>query len=127
MEQLPVYNVKISKKSLIFTLAIVLLAITLVYFSFSSLLDRKVNELENKYTQNTLPVFKETTDTENPVQSVYTLKEFNGKIGVFKDGDFQYQVDIYMFSLPETDKKLLQQGIIASTEQELNDIISSYY
>ncbi len=115
-----------NKNMLIATLLIGLAMIAFLYFALSSLLDKRVTELENKINQSVLPVFLESSqiDVEN---HTYTIKEFNGKIGIYEDGDFQYQIDIYVFTLPEEDKKLLLQGIEVSSEQELNDIISCYY
>ena len=127
MEQLPVYNMKLNKKHIILTLALVLLSVSFIYFSFSSLLERRVSELETRLTPITTTVFKETVVTYPSTATTYTVKEFDGKIGVFLNGDFQYVIDTYVFTLPEQDKKLLQKGINASSLQELDDILSCYY
>ena len=58
---------------------------------------------------------------------VYMLKEYNGKLAVYIDNDFQYEIDVYAFTLPEEDRKLLSKGIEVASEQELNEVISSYY
>ena len=55
------------------------------------------------------------------------LKEYNGKLAVYIDNDFQYEIDVYAFTLPEEDRKLLSKGIEVASEQELNEVISSYY
>ena len=76
--------------------------------------------------EKTVTVFKEEQEAAKN-EAEYLVKDFNGKVSVFKDGDFQYSLDIYTFTLPKEDKNLLSQGIKASSQQEINDILSCYY
>lgn len=59
---------------------------------------------------------------------LYTVKEYNGHIGVFRNEEAEpfeeIQVNIDLF--PETDQVLLKQGIQAHTPEELNGIIEDY-
>lgn len=59
---------------------------------------------------------------------VFTVKEYNGKIGIFFNEDpVPYQelnVDVSM--LPDDAKKLLKDGIRAHSKAELNSIIENY-
>lgn len=72
------------------------------------------------------PVYKDVTNITEE-NKVYMLKEYNGKLAVYIDNDFQYEIDVYAFTLPEEDRKLLSKGIEVASEQELNEVISSYY
>lgn len=116
----------IEKKKFILSLvAVVIIAVTLFAAAFVMINDR-ISTLHTNAELLDKPVFNDSdTGTDKEIQ--YTIKEFDGRIGVFENGDFQYLVDIYVFTLPENDKKLLSKGISVSSEKELNDILSSYY
>ncbi len=111
-----------------FTISIIfLLVITVTLFvSAYLLLSNKIDQALTVEINSETPTFNEIK-TEETEKVQYLLKEYNGKLAVYKNNDFQYELDIYVFTLPEEDKKLLSKGISASSEQELNDIISSYY
>ena len=125
MEQ-PSNSNKSNTSTLAIAVIISLVAVIFLYFSLSSLFTAKIEGIENKLTQEALPIILETEESEE-FSHTFTIKEFNGKIGIYKDGDFQYQINVSVSTLPEADKKLLLRGIEVSTEQELNDIISCYY
>ena len=57
--------------------------------------------------------------------NLYIVKEYNGHIGVFRDGDKQpfEEIDIDIHIFPEEDQKLLQDGIQAKSATELTRII----
>ena len=128
MEQ-PSNSNKINSATLAIAVIISLAAVTFLYFSLSTLFTAKIENIENKLNQEVIPVILETeeTDESEEITHTFTIKEFNGKIGIYKDGDFQYQINVSVSTLPEADKKLLLRGIEVSSEQELNDIISCYY
>ena len=96
-----------------------------LFIALFVLLNNKIESVNSRFEESQ-PVFENTTVTTNE-DKIYTVKEFNGKIGVYLNGDFQYDLDIYVSTLPEKDKQLLSKGIIATSEQELNEIISVYY
>ena len=125
MEQRYISNQFVSKKQYALTVAFLLfLTLTLfltAYFSLNNRIDETFDAVENI----NIPVFKETVSREEA--HTFLVKEFNNSLAVYKDGDLQYTVDVCFFALPEADKKLLSCGIEASTEQELNAILSCYY
>ena len=81
-------------------------------------------KIENITENNVQDVFEDVTNRE---KTVYTVKEYNGKIGVYENEALIYTLDRYVFTLPEYDKKLLSSGIVVSTEEELYKIIEEYY
>lgn len=59
---------------------------------------------------------------------VYTLKEYNGVIGVFYNEEISpYQeIDVDVSTLPEADQELLKDGIKIYSKEELNNRIEDY-
>lgn len=56
----------------------------------------------------------------------YTLKEYDGKIGIFRgdaDKPYTYVEDVEISYLNEYDRELLKNGIEVSTESELKSLI----
>jgi hypothetical protein len=69
-------------------------------------------------------------NTEETIQNekiTYIVKEYNGKIGVFKENALIYTMDVHIFTLPEYDKNLLACGIKAEGIDELYRILGEYY
>ncbi len=67
---------------------------------------------------------------ENPylMEDYYTLSEYKGKIAVFKN---QESVpidiyDVYVTTLPQHDRALLENGIHIETPEELQKLIEDY-
>lgn len=61
-------------------------------------------------------------------ESLYIVKEYNGHIGVFREGDkhpFE-EIDIDVSIFPEEDQKLLHDGIRARGTAELTRVIEDY-
>lgn len=60
--------------------------------------------------------------------SIYIVREYNGHIGVFRDGEElpfeEINVDVGIF--PEEDQKLLRDGIRARGTAELTRVIEDY-
>ena len=108
--------------SIIFMTAIVITLFGAIFF----MLNNRISNMHTEKPNTDVPVFNESV-VEKSEEIKYMLKEFDGKIGVFKNSDFQYYVDIFVFTLPENEQKLLSQGIVTSSEQELLNILSSYY
>ncbi len=59
---------------------------------------------------------------------IYTVKEYEGKIGVFYNQEnVPYQeIDVDVASLPEADQALLKEGITVYSTEKLNSIIEDY-
>ena len=57
----------------------------------------------------------------------YLVREHEGIIGVFNtDGELLYTVDVYIKTLPLSDRELLRQGIHAKDRSELLEILGDY-
>ncbi len=71
---------------------------------------------------------KETEDTTSSQHTQYTIKDYNGKIAVFENNDtFPKSIyDSYTSVLPESDRKLLEDGIMVTNKSELQRIIEDY-
>jgi len=62
-------------------------------------------------------------------EPLFILKEYNGCIGVFKEGEKEPSrvlEDVVVKSLPEYDRKLLKTGIKVYSLWELQDLIEDY-
>ncbi len=61
-------------------------------------------------------------------QSYYVVKDYNGKIAVFENGEHVPKTifESYTSLLPEHDRILLINGIRAETEEELQKIIEDF-
>lgn len=68
------------------------------------------------------------SESSQPVSDVYRVSQFNGKIAVFKNESEEpvEVLDAYISSFPEQDRILLEQGIYAENESELQKIIEDY-
>ena len=117
----------IEKKQFVLSMAVIIAICITLFLTIFLMLNNRITKLHETKPNEQQPVFNETVNDETGADVEYIIKEFDGKIGVFKNGDFQYMINVYVFTLPEYDKKLLSQGIKVSSEQELNDVLSSYY
>ena len=81
--------------------------------------------IKEEITEN---VFNENVEEpEQTDKTIYMVKEYNGKIGVFKENALIYTMDVHIFTLPEYDKNLLACGIKAEGIDELYRILGEYY
>jgi hypothetical protein len=72
--------------------------------------------------------------TTNQIESESTseitiriVREYNGKIGIFSENNELIDIiNVYTKTLPETDKRLLREGIRVTSKEELNSIIEDY-
>ena len=106
---------------IIFIFSIILIALFgIFYFLISDKITSTVKDINN----NDIPVFDQNVQ-ETEIE--YVLKEYNGKIGIFENEALIYTLDTYVFTLPENDKKLLSEGIVVSTQEELYELLEQYY
>ena len=125
MEQSNNENTIIEKK--VFILSTFLLALTIImsvsicYF----LLNNIIIEATSHNIDTDTPAINTNDISQTAIE--YELKEYNGKIGVYKNGALVYTLNTYVFTLPEADKQLLKDGIKASSYEELKKIIEEYY
>jgi len=69
----------------------------------------------------------ETTTETATEKYLKFAKEYEGKIGIFsEDGKLEKTIDVYVKTLPETDRRLLKEGIILFSEDELRSLIEDY-
>lgn len=61
-------------------------------------------------------------------QEIYTIKEYDGKIAVYKNGEnIPMEVyESYVSLLPEADRQRLQNGITVDNTRDLQEIIEDY-
>ena len=118
-------NSYVDKKYFSFAIFIIcLLCVTLFLIGYFRI-EKKIDNLStqkipgNNIEQDVFEPNKETI--------VYKVMAYNGKIGVFKNDSILYCLDVYLFTLPEEDKKLLEKGIVALNEEELYEILEEYY
>ena len=71
--------------------------------------------------------YNEGTDTSTSQDETYTVKEYFGRIGIFKsDGALMQVLEVYVKTLPEADKRLLGEGFEIVGKKQLNSIIEDY-
>ena len=57
----------------------------------------------------------------------WVLKAYQGKIGVFdRDGTLIEVLDVYLYTLPKTDQRLLEEGIEVHSRKALLALIEDY-
>lgn len=87
--------------------------------------------LENIDFTNDIPTFEEKDEEkpiiEQPSTDIYCLKEYNGKIAIYKNEALVYTIDKFIFTLPDGDKKILKEGIYTTDLKEFYKIIEQYY
>ena len=75
------------------------------------------------YKDNILDI--DETSVVNEVE--YTIKAYQGKIGVFaKDDKLIRVIEVYVKTLPKADRAMLEKGFIICGDLELNSIIEDY-
>ena len=122
-------NVLIERRVFIFSVFLLTLLILSSVIICYLLLSDLIIDTSEKEIINDIPAFDENTDTQPPIKEnvIYELKEYNGKIGVLKNDALVYTLDIYIFTLPDSDKSLLKEGIKVYSESDLRDLIEEYY
>ena len=71
--------------------------------------------------------YNEGTDTSTSQDETYTVREYFGRIGIFKsDGALMRVLEVYVKTLPEADKRLLGEGFEIVGKKQLNSIIEDY-
>ena len=117
---------KQNKNDRIFLISILISNVLLIVLVVLAICNFNSNSpINNEPVEQDQPTFEQ--DPPVVVEDVYCLKDYNGKIGIFKNEALVYTIDIYIFKLPEKDKKLLADGIEVSTKEELYELIELYY
>ena len=79
-------------------------------------------------------IFSDTSEVSSPqplqekAQKTYVLREYEGALGVFYDGETEpiRVYEVIVASLPDGDRELLDAGIIANNEEELHQLLEDY-
>ncbi len=67
------------------------------------------------------------TDATTAGSRVWIVREYEERIGIFtEDGQLIRTIDVYTKTLPETDRRLLKEGIKITSEKQLNSLIEDY-
>ncbi len=115
-------------------LLVIAVIAVLVYWGYTQ---KKANPAPEPSSSNTLynstantPSSQETSEINAMASKtdVYTLKEYEGRIGVFYNAETApYQeLDVDVSSLPEADQELLKEGIKVYSTEKLKGIIEDY-
>ncbi len=101
----------------------VICGLILLAFAFKFAFFKNKNS-DEKLVENSINV-----TTSQPVEEYkYLLKEFNGKLAVFENGEKSPKMifDVSIDSLPEVDALDLKNGLKIKNEKELNDRIEDF-
>ncbi|MBQ9704037.1 MAG: hypothetical protein IJV68_05785 [Clostridia bacterium] len=135
MEQKDIESTYVKKTELyvissVLILFIIIFGIILLVNQRPEIIINPVISTDNTNNENVNDVFNDVTDTnetETTEKVSYIVKEYNGKISVYKNNALVYTMDVYTFTLPEYDRNLLACGIPADSIEELYRILEEYY
>ena len=101
--------------------------IILVYRTRSFLSEIKpIVKTEKEYIYVTLPP-KEDTPVDTIPTNKYFVKEYMGMIGIFDEENTLLRIiEVYTKTLPEADRKLLEEGIVIRSKKEYNALMEDY-
>ncbi len=132
MEQKDTQNIYVKKTEMYLISSVLVLFI--IIFGIVLLISQRPQIILTPVTSTTIKeeitenVFNENIEEpEQTDKTIYMVKEYNGKIGVFKENALIYTMDVHIFTLPEYDKNLLACGIKAEGIDELYRILGEYY
>lgn len=132
MEQKDTQNIYVKKTEMYLVSSVLVLFI--IIFGIVLLISQRPQIILTPVTSTTIKeeitenVFNENVEEpEQTDKTIYMVKEYNGKIGVFKENALIYTMDVHIFTLPEYDKNLLACGIKAEGIDELYRILGEYY
>ena len=104
-------------KKLIRSAAVTLVIVTVAAIKCFPYIKSSVNKEDCTYASGS----GEKTET------YYRVREYKGKIGVFDDetNDLVKMIDVFVFTLPENDKRILFEGYSVERDM-LNSVIEDY-
>ena len=115
-----------SVRFLILLFLIVTLALGCAAMIYTARLDSRWRKLEeySLLTDSVAEVFE--TDSESS-QEVWIMKACDEKIGIYKlNGELECVLDVYLITLPNTDRELLENGIYVSGRERLTALVEDY-
>ncbi len=103
-------------------------ALTLIVFFALAVYAMSKSPLKGNRNETNKVNSSRYTETSEAAFSAYTLKEYDGKLAVFEaDAAYPSEVfNIYVITLPESDRALLKSGIPANSKAELLRLIEDY-
>ena len=112
------------------------LSVTLAVGCVATILVTRMLGQWSVFKEKALPAgfWDETEDTdavqredESEAQASWVVRAHDEKIGVFDaNGELEYVVDVYLITLPQADRELLERGIWVSDEAELAALMEDY-
>ena len=117
------------------TYSAILLAITLVAIAFfiaklsprQNTIKETLIETEYIYVVKTPESSISEETTASALARIWIVREYEEKIGVFSENDeLLLVIDTYTKTLPETDRRLLKEGILITSREALYSIIEDY-
>ena len=86
-----------------------------------------VTEKETVYVYVENDVLPSAPETSEPDEKIWIVREYRGQIGIFSEDDTLVRtINVYIKTLPETDRILLKEGIRVTSERQLYSIIEDY-
>ncbi|NMB30736.1 MAG: hypothetical protein GX988_04770 [Clostridiales bacterium] len=81
-----------------------------------------------KLNSTSADAIQQSSQTQVTTAPFYIIKEYNGRIAVFISNQQEpmREYDTYVNTLPDKDKELLKNGIVAMNDEELRDRIEDY-
>ena len=118
---------------IIFSIALVLLIgiiILVVCLTIPQNASENVTSEQTHFTSNpnSSHVNSDDITTMTSQSDIYTIKEYNGHIGVFLNDETQpyKEVNVPLSALPAEDQELLKKGITANSQGEVQIILEDY-
>ena len=69
----------------------------------------------------------QSVSAESSETQCFFVRAHEGIIGIFNaDGDLEYTIEVYVKTLPESDRSLLEKGIFAKSKADLLEILGDY-
>ena len=122
------FVLKITAIYAILMLAILVISLWLTFHSSNTdeiVTEEKLIQTEYVYVVKDEP---QESDTEaSDTEKIYTVHEYMGKIGIFdENGTLIKVLEVYVKTLPEADKRILEEGFQVVGIKQLNAIIEDY-
>lgn len=82
-------------------------------------------EIVYVYAEN--DILPSEPEQSEPDEKIWIVREYRGQIGIFSEDDTLVRtINVYIKTLPETDRILLKEGIRVTSERQLYSIIEDY-
>ena len=86
-----------------------------------------VTEKEIVYVYAENDILPSEPEQSEPDEKIWIVREYRGQIGIFSEDDTLVRtINVYIKTLPETDRILLKEGIRVTSERQLYSIIEDY-